>query len=55
MIYDFTNEPDMAQTFAVCCCLINKHFYFSGLQSLKIKETDRMTALINELEKFGFR
>ncbi|MDD3405645.1 MAG: 3-phosphoshikimate 1-carboxyvinyltransferase [Paludibacteraceae bacterium] len=55
MIYDFTNEPDMAQTFAVCCCLINKHFYFSGLQSLKIKETDRITALINELAKLGFR
>ena len=52
--YDFTNEPDLAQTFAVSCCLKNIPFTFSGLQSLKIKETNRIAALINELGKLGY-
>lgn len=54
MIYNFVNQPDMAQTFVVTCCLLNVPFRFSGLQSLKIKETDRITALINELKKAGY-
>ena len=29
-------------------------FHFTGLQSLKIKETDRITALRQELRKLGF-
>ena len=52
--YDFVNQPDLAQTFAVTCCLKNIPFVFSGLQSLKIKETDRIAALINELKKLGY-
>ncbi|MDH8702095.1 3-phosphoshikimate 1-carboxyvinyltransferase [Dysgonomonadaceae bacterium PH5-43] len=52
--YDFVNEPDLAQTFVVVCCLMNIHFKFSGLQSLKIKETDRMKALQNEMAKLGY-
>jgi 3-phosphoshikimate 1-carboxyvinyltransferase len=52
--YDFVNQPDLAQTFAVTCCLKNIPFVFSGLQSLKIKETDRIAALINELRKLGY-
>jgi len=52
--YDFTNEPDLAQTFAVSCCLKEIPFTFSGLQSLKIKETNRIAALINELGKLGY-
>jgi 3-phosphoshikimate 1-carboxyvinyltransferase len=52
--YNFINEPDLAQTFAVTCCLLNVPFQFTGLQTLKIKETDRITALINELQKLGF-
>jgi len=51
---DFINEPDLAQTFAVTCCIKGIPFSFSGLQSLKIKETDRIAALINELAKLGF-
>lgn len=54
MEYDFTNQPDLAQTLAVTCCLKGIPFNFSGLQSLKIKETDRIAALINELRKLGF-
>jgi 3-phosphoshikimate 1-carboxyvinyltransferase len=51
---DFVNEPDLAQTFAAACCFLNLPFLFSGLQSLKIKETDRIAALQTELRKLGF-
>ena len=53
-VYDFTDMPDMAQTFAVTCVMLDLPFHFSGLQSLKIKETDRLAALCNELAKFGY-
>nr|WP_321405551.1 3-phosphoshikimate 1-carboxyvinyltransferase [uncultured Carboxylicivirga sp.] len=53
--YDFINEPDLAQTVAVTCCLMNVPFHFTGLQTLKIKETDRISALINELGKMGYQ
>lgn len=52
--YDFINQPDLAQTFVVTCALLNIPFRFSGLQSLKIKETDRMAALITEMRKLGY-
>ncbi len=51
---DFTNIPDLAQTVAVTCCLKDITFIFSGLQSLKIKETNRIEALIHELRKLGY-
>jgi 3-phosphoshikimate 1-carboxyvinyltransferase len=54
MQYNFVDQPDMAQTFVVCCCMLNVPFRFSGLQSLKIKETDRIAALINEMKKLGY-
>lgn len=52
--HDFVNEPDLAQTFAATCCFKGIPFLFSGIQSLKIKETDRVAALINELKKSGY-
>lgn len=52
--YNFCEMPDLAQTFAVTCCAMGIKFEFSGLETLKIKETDRIAALINELKKFGF-
>ena len=52
--YDFINQPDLAQTFVVTCALLNIPFRFSGLRSLKIKETDRMAALITEMRKLGY-
>lgn len=54
LIYNFVNEPDLAQTFAVSCVLLNVPFRFTGLQSLKIKETDRLEALKTELRKLGY-
>lgn len=53
-IHNFVDQPDLAQTFVVTCCLLNIPFYFSGLQSLKIKETDRIEALKTEMRKLGY-
>ena len=52
--YDFVNQPDLAQTFVVTCCMMDVPFHFTGLQSLKIKETDRIEALKKELGKLGY-
>ncbi len=51
---DFTKIPDLAQTFVVAAALLNIPFRFTGLQTLRIKETDRIAALINELKKLGY-
>jgi 3-phosphoshikimate 1-carboxyvinyltransferase len=50
---NFTENPDIAQTFAVMCVCKRVPFHFSGLETLKIKETDRISALIVELGKLG--
>lgn len=52
--YDFVDQPDLAQTFVVCCCMLGVPFRFTGLQSLKIKETDRISALEREMAKLGY-
>ena len=52
--YDFNSQPDLAQTFVVLCCLLGTTFKFTGLESLKIKETDRISALVNECRKIGY-
>ena len=52
--YDFMNSPDLAQTFVVCCALMDIKFRFTGLQTLKIKETDRIEALKCEMRKLGY-
>lgn len=54
LVYNFINQPDLAQTFVVTCCMMDIPFKFSGLQSLKIKETDRIAALIKEMSKLGY-
>ena len=51
--YDFVNAPDLAQTFVCTCCALGIPFHFTGLQTLKIKETDRIAALIKEMAKLG--
>ena len=51
---DLQEIPDLAQTFAVTCCMMDIPFRFSGLHTLRIKETDRISALINELHKLGY-
>ena len=51
--YDFAHSPDLAQTVAVVCAAKGINATFTGLESLKIKETDRVLALQNELSKIG--
>ncbi|NBC82414.1 MAG: 3-phosphoshikimate 1-carboxyvinyltransferase [Bacteroidetes bacterium] len=52
--YNFINSPDLIQTLVVTCVFSNISFRFSGAQTLRIKETDRIAALQTELGKFGF-
>ena len=47
------NTPDLAQTIAVTCLGLNIDCNLSGLHTLKIKETNRLTALKTEIEKLG--
>ncbi len=51
--YDFILCPDLAQTLAVVCAALGIKGYFSGLETLRIKETDRIQALENEISKGG--
>ena len=46
-------NPDIAQTIAVTCLGLRLNCRLKGLETLKIKETDRLFAMKNELEKFG--
>ena len=50
---DLTEQPDIAQTIAVTCLNIGRSCFLKGLETLKIKETDRLLALKVELEKLG--
>ena len=50
---DLQNMPDLAQTIAVTCLGLGIGCELKGLHTLKIKETDRLVALKNEMEKFG--
>jgi 3-phosphoshikimate 1-carboxyvinyltransferase len=50
---DLKNAPDIAQTIAVTCFAEKIACNLSGLHTLKIKETDRLEALHDELSKLG--
>jgi len=50
---NLVNSPDLAQTVAVTCFGLGIACDLTGLHTLKIKETDRLIALKNELEKLG--
>ncbi|WP_373522364.1 3-phosphoshikimate 1-carboxyvinyltransferase [Aquiflexum sp.] len=52
-LWDFTHCPDLAQTVAVTCAIVGQKATFTGLESLRIKETDRIFALQQELAKFN--
>lgn len=54
LTYDFAQQPDLAQTLVATCCAMNVPFHFTGLHSLKIKETDRILALRTELGKLDY-
>lgn len=52
---DLSDAPDIAQTIAVTCLGLEVPCRLNGLHTLKIKETDRLQALKNEIEKLGGR
>ena len=51
VFYDFINQPDLAQTVAVISASLGIESEFTGLKTLRIKETDRIAAIQNELQK----
>ncbi len=53
--YDFSDCPDLTQTFAVTAGALNVAAYFTGLHTLRIKETDRIEAIRMELAKVGIQ
>lgn len=53
ILFDFKECPDLAQTVVVVAAAQQRNVSFTGLETLKIKETDRIAALQNEIGKFG--
>lgn len=53
MVADMSSTPDLTPALAVTCALIGVPFRLTGLQSLRIKETDRIAAIAAELRKIG--
>lgn len=53
LVLDLNSTPDIAQTIAVTCFGLGIGCHLTGLHTLKIKETDRLEALKNELTKLG--
>ncbi len=52
-LFDFKECPDLAQTVVALAAAIRRDISITGVETLKIKETDRLAALKNEIEKFG--
>lgn len=51
--FDFSDCPDVAQTMAIVASGLQVPAFYNGLHTLRIKETDRVLALKNELAKVG--
>lgn len=52
--FDLLNAIDLAPALCVTCAALNVNATISGLQNLKIKESNRLSAIVNELNKFGY-
>lgn len=53
--FDLKECPDLAQTIVVICAALGHDATFTGLETLKIKETNRVLALQTELAKIGVK
>lgn len=51
---DLNDMPDVAQTLVVLLCLLERPFRITGLHTLRMKETDRIEALRQEMKKMGY-
>jgi 3-phosphoshikimate 1-carboxyvinyltransferase len=54
VVFDLINAIDLAPALCVACAALNVNATISGLQNLKIKESNRLLAIVNELNKFGY-
>lgn len=54
VILDMEKTPDIVPTIAATLCLQRKPFTISGVKTLRIKESDRIAAMQNELAKVGY-
>lgn len=52
--YDFRDTPDLVPVIVALCCMVNVPFTFSGVANLRIKESNRIEAMVNELAKCGY-
>jgi len=52
--YDFNATPDLVPIMAVMCCMLGVEFRFSGIGHLRLKESDRIEAIVRELSKCGY-
>ena len=52
--FDFSGQPDLTQTLVVTCAAMSIPFHFTGLATLRIKESDRIEVLKREMRKLGF-
>lgn len=53
--YDFSSCPDLVLTMAVLCSALRLKVKFNGIKTLRIKETDRISAIVEELKKFNVK
>ena len=51
--FDFSSHPDLVMTFAVLCAAKRINGTFTGIHTLRIKESDRLAVLKTELNKCG--
>ncbi len=54
LVLDCKNMPDAVMYIAVVACLLGVEFEISGVETLRVKESDRIKALINEMRKCGY-
>ena len=52
-VFDFSDTPDLLQPFLVSCAALNREVLITGVETLRIKETDRILAMQKELAKLG--
>ena len=52
--YDLRHTPDIMPVLTVMCCMLGVEFVLSGLANLRIKESNRIGAMVEELAKCGY-
>ena len=52
--YDLRHTPDIMPVLTVMCCMLGVEFVLSGLANLRIKESNRIGAMVKELAKCGY-